>query len=331
MEAYINDHILERAGLCISKLSFKEEFHNRPFLTKIEDAELQAAMLYYAVSICHQTYALQDPSRNLYGWDYLEDGFLRMAIESPELLSADTIISFGIAELSQALLPWFSPDGIVMNSTLDRITERARLMFDAAYLLSKQFKGSVLELLASTNGLLLNNGNGYYEVLQPIEAFSDNHRKKSSFLLKLLCDSKLFMVKDNENVIPVMDYHMQRVLLRTGIVSTDDELTEQLISRKAMDSDEVVRTECIKAMKLISKRAGVDILRMNDVFYMLGRSCCLESPLCKSGVCSKHPCSLTITLDLASHERCIFDTFCSGVTSDLYINKWHPVVSTHFY
>ena len=134
-------------------------------------------MLYYAVSICHQTYALQDPSRNLYGWDYLEDGFLRMAIESPELLSADTIISFGIAELSQALLPWFSPDGTVMNSTLDRITERARLMFDAAYLLSKQFKGSVLELLASTNGWLLNNGNGYYEVLQPVEAFSDNHRK----------------------------------------------------------------------------------------------------------------------------------------------------------
>ena len=41
MEAYINDHILERAGLCISKLSFIEEFHNRPFLTKIEDAELQ--------------------------------------------------------------------------------------------------------------------------------------------------------------------------------------------------------------------------------------------------------------------------------------------------
>lgn len=331
MKAFINSSVLEEAAASISTLTFKDEFLSRPFLSRIQDDELKASMLFYAVAICHQTYALQDSSRNLYGWDYLEDGFLRMALASPELLSSDYITTLGLDNLSQALLPWFSHDSSKTNSTLDRIEERAGLMLQAATVISNDFGGSILAFLSATNHLLFNNGHGFYELLQTLEAFSDKHRKKSSFFLKLLSDTGIYSVLDIENIIPVMDYHMQRVLLRTGIVATDQELTSILISRVEMESDEEVRGVCIEAMRKIALLAGFDILRMNDVFYMLGRSCCLETPLCRSGSCSKEPCSLTITVDLKEHHHCLFESFCLGGSDDSYILKWHPMVKTHFY
>lgn len=75
--------------------------------------------------------------------------------------------------------------------------------------IERYHNGSLVSLSESLNSHLIHSGKGYYEELSKVEAFSDPFRKKISFLIKLLEDAGLENIKDQENMIPIMDYHMQ--------------------------------------------------------------------------------------------------------------------------
>lgn len=319
-------------GRRLSGIQFKARFYQRPFLSAPMNDELRLRMVFFAVVICHQTYALKNTGLNLFGWDYLEHGFLAMASVSPEILSPTEVSKMDFHTLAHQLAPFFSPDGTASTSTLDRQEERAQLMIEAARWLNLRHQGNMITFLTSTRHQLDGDPESFYHQLQEVKPFADPLRKKSTFLLKLISDASLYQVTDPENLIPVMDYHMQRVLLRTGCVRVNDpELAEKLIQRQPLPSDEEIRTASVEAMTLIAREADLNPLLMNDVFYMLGRSCCLEQPMCQSHRCDKEPCSLTLTLTLAGHSQCLFSGVCTGETNDELRRMWHPVVETHFY
>jgi hypothetical protein len=193
------------------------------------------------------------------------------------------------------------------------------------------YNGKVFDLLLLSGGRV-GGEKGFYHLFRVFEAYSDPLYKKTSFLLKLLTDASLFSVDDPENLIPVMDYHMQRVLLRSGAVEVlDPTLREALVKRSALPSDTLIREACINASKLVAASAGRGVLQMNDVLYMMGRSCCFEQPLCSSGRCAKQPCSLIRTLQLENHHSCIFSEVCRGASLPEYRQLWNPVVRTHYY
>jgi hypothetical protein len=312
-------------------ITFRDDFYNRPFISAPMSAEQKALMYFYAVGICHQTYALANPPKNLYGWDYLEAGFIKIFTENHPLSDNTFVARQTIAELRKLTEPVFTSEQTGATCTLDRLPERMQLLLDMALQLDNNHNGNVMQMLTQSKGLA-GGDNGLYSLLSQFEAYRDPLRKKSSFLIKLLSDAGLFIIKDPENLVPVMDYHMQRVLLRSGCVQIPDARLMEILQKRLFCHEEPeIRKACIQAMKMIADGAGLPVLRLNDVFYMLGRSCCLETPLCQSGKCSKTPCSLTLSIYLNDHSHCLIEKACLGAKNPEIRKLWHPVTETHYY
>ena len=125
---------------------------------------------------------------------------------------------------------------------------------------------------------------------------------------------------------------MQRVLLRMGCVTINDqELKQNLINQKKLPNDTEVRKACIEAVKIVSDISGHEIIKINDFFWSLGRSCCKETTLCIDKKCIKKPCTFYEMVDLTSHESCIFEEDCLGSKAENFRALWEPMVETHYY
>jgi len=331
MKVFVNKEQSEKVGKVLKSYHIRSSFFDRPFLSLNASRETKLRMYFYAAGICHQTRSLIDISRNLAGWEYLENIFHKLALEDSEFLHPEYLASISTKEIIKQLQILFSYDGQSENCTLDRLEERARMLKEMAIILNRNYGNCATKFLDESDGLLYNKGKGYYESMERLEAFCDPRKKKITFFLKLAMDAKTLEVKDEENIIPIMDYHMQRVLLRMGCVETDEETRKRLIAKDSFISDDEIRKACIESIKIISETSGHGLLSMNDFFWPLGRSCCNENPLCYSGNCSKNPCTFFNMVELSEHKNCIFEKACKGAENDNYRLIWEPMVETHYY
>ncbi len=326
----VDNHICSKLGHIIKKQNFRADFYTRHFLHLEAKEETKFRAYFFSVLICHQTYALESEKRQLFGWEFLEYVFAKLAENESPLLDPAFMLKVGAKHLAYLIKPLFSDTLEADDSTLDRIEERVGLMIDAAEIIESEYDGKVRPIFEQA--LLFHNGEGVYERLEKMEGFADPLRKKSSFLLKLLADAALFSPKDPQYLVPIMDYHMQRVLLRSGAVRIiDASLAHKLRYKIPLETDLEIRTAAIEAMRIIAHESSYDVLKMNDIFYLLGRSCCLDDPLCRSGKCAKTPCSLTNALELPAHKSCIFQDVCLAAIDDNFIDYWQPIVETHYY
>lgn len=332
LSATLNEDQCRKVAGVIRNLQPGKGFYEREYLAVNADNETKFRMNFFAVAICHHTYTLYHPGLNLWGWDFIEHVFVKMARQNDELLDPEKVSLLSVREIAKELKKRFSHDEITGACSLDRLEERAHLMKKASEYLVQHFNGKITECFRQSDSFLFREGQGLYEVLPQMEAFSDPRQKKSTFLIKLLMDSGLVEIKDPENFIPIMDYHMQRVLMRMGCVEiSDPELKEKLTTRQPVDSDEPVRSLCIEAFKLIAEVSGHPVTRMNDYFWSLGRSCCNRTTLCHDHRCEKSPCTFQQIIQHESHDRCAFETVCKGFGDSNYRNLWQPVIQTHFY
>jgi len=316
----------------LKQLHLRKSFYERPFLRISAPDEIRLRGYFYSVAICHQTYQLQNKKLNLFGWDYLEYVFTILMANENSLLSPGSLSKMPVDDLQAKLALLFSPDGLIQNSTLDRLEERSKMLIELDKFLETSFQSSLLNFVETTGSKLLNAGNGFYESLPLIQAFADPLRKKTTFLLKLLEEAGMLSIRDPENFIPIMDYHMQRVLLRIGCVRTEDhELHHKLVSRTPIKHDTEIRKACIEAFRIISGVSGHVVTKMNDFFWSLGRSCCNESPLCQAGQCEKDPCTFFEIVELEEHKECYFKSECKGYTDRNFRDLWQPIIETHFY
>ena len=287
---------------------------------------------FLSAAICHQTHNLHHPDLNLWGWEYMEHGFLELVRKRHPLLNPGYMSICSQPDIAGLLQETFSPTGKKEGSSLDRIEERSAMWLNICSFVKNNFQGSISRMIDSSEGRLISDGKGLYERLSGLSAFADPEMKKLTFFIKLATDAGILNIKDPENLIPIMDYHMQRVLLRTGcVVVTDKELAGKLSSRTPVDSDAPVRSACIEAMKHIAEASGKNLLAMNDFFWPLGRSCCHEITLCRDKSCSKNPCTLATILNLEQHDSCILQNECKGAFDDTYLRLWEPVVETSYY
>lgn len=321
-------HIADRC----SALEIRKDFYNREFLSFDADRETKLRVYLFAAAICHQTHRLHHPGLNLWGWDYLEYGFLKILKERNVLINPGYLGICKVEDIRDMLLSAFSPDGKPENCTLDRTTERAEMLFDICQDLKRNYNSKVSNLIDAAGGRLIHEGAGLYDMLSRFSAFEDPFRKKITFFVKLAVDAGVLMIRDPENIIPIMDYHMQRVLLRMGCVRIDDEnMMADLVARKPLKSDQEVRKACIEAMRILAAESGHGILKMNDIFWPLGRSCCNETTLCYDRRCMKSPCSFTVVSDITGHHQCYFEEVCRGSKESSYRDLWEPVVETTRY
>jgi len=319
-----------RVAQAIRPLRIRQSFLNRPFLSMEVPREIKLRAYLVAVAICHQTANLIDRKRNLYGWDFIEEVFIRLSREGSPLLDPDHACSLNEKDVGALLAEAFTLPDQPGICALDRLEERTRLATELLEGISNKFGNSADSLLkdsAGQGGLQI-----IYNRLAQFTAFSDPLRKKSSFLIKLALDAGLISLDQASRFVPVMDYHMMRVLLRMGCVEvTDNKLRDDLLQRRPLPDDLPVRSKCIDAMLLISGEAGHPIEKTNDFFWSLGRSCCHTRPLCVWKTCEKNPCTFAVIVELDDHSACHFAEVCRAAQQEDYRNLWQPVVQTHYY
>lgn len=319
-------------GEILKGLKIRDNFLRRRFLKNNFTDEQKLSMLFNAVAICHQTRNLYSPGHNLYGWDYIEKAFTDLAENNNPLLNPEFVVTLNAKELQNLLLVIFSDTGEASDSSLENIEERSELYLSINKLIISRFHGLFSEFLLSTGNLLLNKGEGFYELLSEIDAFSDPRRKKSSFLLKLLIDAGLYHFNDEQNYIPIVDYHMQRVLLRLGCVEViDPEYDFKLKNNIHVETDIPVRQACIDAFHTISEVSGLKVWAMNDIFWPLGRSCCNQITLCTDKKCSKNPCTFDLMIETNQHNQCIFEEVCQSFLKGMPKEYNEPNIITHYY
>jgi hypothetical protein len=328
----VNEEQCARVADVLKGLKLRESHEGRDFVSLDADRETKLRVYLLISAICHQTRSLTSRKLRVQGWQWMERVFVSLAKQGSTLLDPAHLAAISVGELSRELAALFSDDGDPAHTKLDRLEERSRFMIEAAKLLVSEYGGKVSRLVDASEGYLLHNGGGLYERLEKLEAFSDPLRKKSSLFVKLLQDAGLFKAKDAGSLVPIIDYHKQRVLLRMGCVEVvDKELKRKLLGKERIDSDDDVRAASIDAARLISRLAGTSLTDATYVLWALGRSCCRGVPLCRAGKCELEPCTLMEVVELPSHKRCVFEKACKGATDDSYASYWEPVVDTHYY
>ncbi|HSX04613.1 MAG TPA: queuosine salvage family protein [Rhabdochlamydiaceae bacterium] len=316
----------------LQTLSVKSTVYQREYFRLDVSDEIKLRMFLFSIGICQQTHTLINKKLNLVGFNYLEKVFSDLAKMNSELLDPLFVKNQTPRALSDRFAVLFSETGDPKDCTLDRLDERSHLCIEMSQKLVDHYGGQVGALIAKSQGYLAGE-QGIYQLLSDFEAYSDPFKKKSSLFATFSHQIGLFAIQDLEKLIPIMDYHMQRVLLRFGCVEVlDESLKKALINQEYVTSDEEIRSASIDAVHLLARYSGHSVLNIHDFLWPLGRSCCKEKPLCQSGLCDKSPCTFDSFVALPSrHTHCLFAGICKGSLKEEYRNLWQPLVETHYY
>jgi hypothetical protein len=328
----VNVEQCKAIGKILQRLCVKPTVYQREYFSVGVTDEMKLRMFLYSIGICQQTHTLINKKLNLVGFNYLEKVFADLAKANSELLDPFFVKNQTPRVLSERFAELFSETGDPKDCTLDRLEERSRLCLDMSQKLVESYGAQVSTLMAESQGYLVGE-RGIYSLLSDFEAYSDPFRKKSSLFVTFAHQVGLFAIQDLEHLIPVMDYHMQRVLLRFGCVEVlDEQLRQALIKQKSLPSDEEIRSASIDAVHQLARYSGHSVLGIHDFLWPLGRSCCKEKPLCEHGACDKAPCTFDSFVQLPSlHTHCLFEGTCKGSLQQDYRTLWQPLVETHYY
>lgn len=328
----VNDGQCQRVGAALKDLRFRRSFLERDFISFSADPEYKLRAYLFAAAICHQTHGLVNKKYNLKGWELMEYVFSDLAKKKDSLLDPDNLVGLSIADLADRLRAAFSEDHDPQHCTLGEAEERAQIMKQVADLLAREYGSQAMQLLIASQGLLISEGQGLYERLGILPVFQDPAKKKSTVFVQFAQEAGLLKIKDMDNLAPPMDYHMQRVLLRTGCIEVIDAgLSQALKARENIPSDEAVRSAAVEAVRLLARYSERNLLDIDLFLWPLGRSCCYEKLLCADGVCSKSPCTLVQAVDLPDHNKCALNEVCRGASDEVYRKYWEPQVDTDYY
>jgi len=150
------------------------------------------------------------------------------------------------------------------------------------------------------------------QALDHISGYREDPLRKKSMLLVIALGQRperFLDLGDGSDLAPIIDYHLMRSCLRTGLVQVaDPELRASLVARRlVVPADEAaVRTACYEAVAQLSARSGRDIGTIDWFFFGARRRCPeMEQPDCAT--CALDP--------VCAHDKALFQ----------------PVVRTTFY
>lgn len=270
-----------------------------PLLPEVGDPR---ALDYFFAMVLHQfgfwspangvyagpTYATLD-GRRLKGSDYCFAAFLRLMNNDPQRLTP-----FG-----QSSLRWADTEAIFRT---DQATVPMPVLA-THHALARGYGRDMWEL-GLTPAAIVEAANAspdpvrhLMSVLDHITGYREDPLRKKSMLLALILGQRpeqFIDLNGSDAVAPVVDYHVMRSCLRTGLVEAGDEdLREQLVGRRLLKpSDEMaVRGACYDAIEQLVATSGRDLGTIDYFFYQARKRCpemddpdcgnCQIDPVCK--------------------------------------------------
>ena len=139
-------------------------------------------------------------------------------------------------------------------------------------------------------------------LLDHIGGYKEDPLRKKAGLLAIILRQRpeAFLPHGQEEVPPVVDYHVMRTCLRTGLIDVmDDELAARLIGRQLLSRDDewAVRTAAHTAIEQVVSRSGKSMGAV-DWFFFQARKRCPEM--------SEPRCDLCAVDSACAHRKQLF-------------------------
>lgn len=238
------------------------------------------------------------------GSDYLFGVYMRLLQNDAATLTPARHAALTLDEFSQ----WYRDDSGTSNMpVLELHFELAR-----AYGRDMQTLGWTPQEMVARANASERPLRTFLQMLDHIGGYKEDPLRKKATLLAIILQQrpeKFLRVNPDEIVPPIIDYHLQRSCLRTGLIRVDDRaLYEKLAQRKIVSLDEewAVRSAAYAAIVQVQKSSGKSMGAV-DWFFFQARRRCPE----------------TMEPDCA---RCAVDAVCAQ-RKDLF----QPVLRTTFY
>lgn len=161
-----------------------------------------------------------------------------------------------------------------------RAAERAKILRETARRLKELMpnRGTAEQRIANP---FLEGSDGFYEFTSKIDAFTgDPFEKKPRVLAHDLFREEIIPFSDPENLRPAVEYHLIRLYLRSGRVSTEDESVREILSGPRLPTRDrlvkLVREAVDDAMRQTALYAELDAATLNYLEWQIARSICVE-------------------------------------------------------
>lgn len=287
-------------------------FDERFYPARGEDPERVARYLLVMVAMDHR---LSRPGKPYEAC--LEDGCYRgadllyrlgarMYHEDPEFFSPERLSRIKMEDVRS----WLRVGDLVEPPD---VPLRTMLLRDLGVKLQKLYNSSVSELINASNSRVRGTleAPGLVDNLRVFRAYEDPVEKKAMLLAKFLVYRGLFNPVDHVNV--AVDNHLTRISLRLGLVMVSGPMWDKIKTgvEFTYEEDVLLRLTVRRAYMYLSERSGYSPAKVDDFFWIMGRTVCLRDsqPLC---------------------EKCLFKSTCKArrntafmVNEPVYYNTWY--------
>lgn len=220
---------------------------------------------------------------------------------------------------------------------LPRVEERIALLRDAAAVLMRDWNGRVTELLTARPTLRpdSNHPTGLLDtLLTSFQGYSDPLFKKVFVFLKALDVTNRWKPLDPSNVLMPVDYHVIRLALRNGTVTVHDKaLAAQLRGNAPVsETDELALREAVmQAYHNLIHYSGLSVYFVDEIFWLIGRSCCHYSRPPRCTTCDYSDCSVQPAFNYACPAKCPLSASCLGAQDEYFSSLLEPnIVTIHY-
>ncbi|MCC6905689.1 MAG: hypothetical protein IT326_07590 [Anaerolineae bacterium] len=218
-----------------------------------------------------------------------------------------------------------------------RMPERIAVLRDAAKLLLGRYGGKASGMLAEHPTLRhdpTTGKPGLLDVIRDFRGFDDPLYKKVFVFLKSLDIRDIWKPADPENVMMPVDYHVIRMALRNGVVTVHDEVLAQKLREAApatLEEEQLVREATLEACHQMVKFSGLTTYFIDDIYWLVGRSCCHYNRPPRCGACDFSDCSVQPAMGYTCPGKCPLATHCLGATDEAYKTLLEPAIVTQYY
>ncbi|MEZ4670367.1 MAG: queuosine salvage family protein [Anaerolineae bacterium] len=230
----------------------------------------------------------------------------------------------------------FSLTNDPVHPDMPRMDERIALLRDAAQVLISHWQGSVSTMLDENRYLRPTGGGGglLNTLITHFKGYSDTLFKKVFVFLKAADVLDLWHPLDPENVMMPVDYHVIRLALRNGTVTVHDErLAAQLRGNEPVSAEDEqrLREVVMEAYHEMIRSSGLSVYFIDEVFWLVGRSCCHYKRPPRCTTCDYSDCTVQPALSYACPGKCPLAATCLGARDDDYRSLLEPNIVTTYY